>query len=637
MSGIFGIFSRDGRPVGRDELFRMSDAMSHRGPDGHSVRADGPIGLGHRLLRTTPGPQGGRFPSVGNGRGLAITADARIDNRDELLSLLAIDRLDEKFIPDSYLILAAYRKWGRGCVDHLIGDFSFAIWDADQRKLFCVRDHMGIRPLIYYLSKRLFVFASEVGSIRVVNGVNTWINEGRIADFLVTQLEGIDKTSTFYDKIFRLPPAHFLEVSRDRVLIQCYWQPDQASQIIYNSDAEYQAAFQEIYTDAVRKRMRGTKVASMLSGGIDSSSIASIAGKLQHSLTGEPFPVFSAVSVHDTDCKETSCIEAVLRQGTLLSHTVTTSDVAVLREEMNRVIDSLQEPYDPMLMIIVLYLKAVKSGFRVMLDGVDGDFVTSLFPLYPACLLREGRYISAFNEMQAQRVHYYGKRLSLPAIMKKNLLAAFIPQALKTVKRRWSRKASMADVMKKSVINRDFAARINLEERLERLRAHGGLALDSSLAEQHRNTILHPYLTVGVERYGRVAAGCGIEDRHPLLDKRVVEFMVGVPWDQKVRLGWSKFMLRRISEKILPPEVCWRQGREHIGWTYHQKWLEENFNRIIATVRNGLLVRKKYLDNEALLNILSKSGVNELIEADVHDVGNFLKAFHLINWFTRQK
>jgi len=146
LSGIVGIFHRDGVPIDRALLQSLVELLAYRGPDARESWMESSIGLGHTLLRTTLESFSERQPASLEGR-YWITADARLDGRPELLAELDRSGSDiGQSIPDSELILRAYAKWGSACVEHLRGDFSFAIWDARNRQLFCARDQFGIKP-----------------------------------------------------------------------------------------------------------------------------------------------------------------------------------------------------------------------------------------------------------------------------------------------------------------------------------------------------------------------------------------------------------------------------------------------------------------------------------------------------------
>jgi asparagine synthase (glutamine-hydrolysing) len=207
MSGICGFFNLDGKPVTEAELRAMTALLKRRGPEHTGMWRDGRVCLGHTLLATTPELLIERQPFIHPDSGCVITADVRLDNRVELLKLL--DRqTGAESEGDAELILRAYLAWGEQCLDRLLGDFAFAIWDPRERQLFCARDHFGMRPFYYhYGSRQRFLFASDARAILVTPEVPYRINNGRVADFLVSELEWIDYTSTFYEHIFRLPPT----------------------------------------------------------------------------------------------------------------------------------------------------------------------------------------------------------------------------------------------------------------------------------------------------------------------------------------------------------------------------------------------------------------------------------------------
>lgn len=150
MSGIVGIYHLDGRPVEQQDVQRMTDSIAHRGPDGSAVWIEGPVGLGHRMLYTTPESLHEKLPLTNRTGDLTITADARIDNRNELFSMLNFNGRPRETIPDSEIILVAYEKWGEKCPEKLLGDFAFTIWDKRKQAIFCARDPIGIKPFYYY-------------------------------------------------------------------------------------------------------------------------------------------------------------------------------------------------------------------------------------------------------------------------------------------------------------------------------------------------------------------------------------------------------------------------------------------------------------------------------------------------------
>ncbi len=208
MSGIAVIWNRDGRPVDGAQIVRMTELMKHRGPDGERHWRRGPVAIGHCALNTTPEALADQQPLIDEAAGLCITFDGRIDNREELKTLLDINGSDLISVSDPRLVLAAYRKWGEACVEHLLGDFAFAIWDERQRRLFCARDFLGVRPLFYALVGDTFVCASEVRTLFALPGLKREPNLAVLAARLLRQC--IEFDDTLYLGVSRLPMAHCL-------------------------------------------------------------------------------------------------------------------------------------------------------------------------------------------------------------------------------------------------------------------------------------------------------------------------------------------------------------------------------------------------------------------------------------------
>ncbi|MCK5362977.1 MAG: asparagine synthetase B, partial [Gammaproteobacteria bacterium] len=230
--------------------------LERRGPEGTGRWREGPVGLGHTLLATTPELLFERQPFRHAATGCVITADVRLDNRDELLRALGLGERRES-IGDAELILGAYLGWGDACVDRLLGDFAFAVWDPRDKTLMCARDHSGMRPFYYHrVSGMRFVFGSAPKAILVLPQVPYRVDQGRVADFLVPQLEWIDYTSTFFEDVYRLPPGHMMTVSATGLNVTEYWKPEPGPELGPISDGDYAQGFLEVFTSAVEARLR---------------------------------------------------------------------------------------------------------------------------------------------------------------------------------------------------------------------------------------------------------------------------------------------------------------------------------------------------------------------------------------------
>src|SRR5437867_599047 len=207
MSGIIGILHLDGAPIDRALLRRMTDFMTFRGPDEQRIWVDGNVGFGHTLLRTTFESEHEHQPFTLDGR-VWIVADARVDAQADLIAKLASRGEEvERGVPDVELLLRAYRVWGEDCVDHLLGDFAFAVWDRSRSRLLCARDHLGVKPFFYAHVNQTVIFSNTLDCIRQHPAVSEKLNDLAIADFLLFDLNQNPATTSFAD-IHRIPPAH---------------------------------------------------------------------------------------------------------------------------------------------------------------------------------------------------------------------------------------------------------------------------------------------------------------------------------------------------------------------------------------------------------------------------------------------
>ena len=277
MSGICGIIQLDGAPLDRSRLELMTSFMAFRGPDAQDNWVDGSVGFGHTLLCTTFESELEHQPRSLDGR-VWITADARIDGREELKSKLrAGHRLDLAKATDVDLILHAYQLWGADCVEHLIGDFAFAIWDGRRRQLFCARDHFGVKPFFYALVGQQLIFSNTLNCVRQHPAVSSTLNDLAIADFLLFG-ENKEPATTAFADIQRLLPAHALTWTAGSGLqVRRYWRLPTDLGVRHRLAGDYLEHFKELLDIAVADRLRTNRVGVEMSGGLDSSSIAAAA------------------------------------------------------------------------------------------------------------------------------------------------------------------------------------------------------------------------------------------------------------------------------------------------------------------------------------------------------------------------
>ena len=521
MSGIVGIVNFDGRTVDRDLVTRMTESLIFRGPDAQEITIAGCAGLGHTLFSTTGDTAIEKQPLTLDGK-IWLSADARLDGRHELIAKL---RKNFETPPtDAELILHAYATWQDDCVKHLIGDFAFAIWDSTRERLFCARDHLGVRQFFYTYANNQFVFSNTLNSLRLHPHVSNNLNELAVGDFLVFGLNQ-DPSTTIFADIQRVPRAHTLVVSREGVRVQKYWRPA-ATAISYKKDTDYIERFNELLTQAVEDRLRTQHASILMSGGLDSSAIAAIASK---SAELNAYCVVYDSAFHDDERQYASLVADSLKipleflEGNEINQQRSDSTIA-------------PEPFnvDPIYVASAELLRRSASTARVALTGWDGDTFLNETPRHSFTRsLKTGNVARLLFDLT--RFVYF--RHAPP------------PIGIRTQWRRW-RHPNWNRAPYPVWLNNDFSKRLNLPERWQQMGANGPLA--HPLRPRAFSIVSSPHWDALFSRYDAGTTLLPLEVRHPLIDVRLVDYLLGVPV-----IPWllDKTILRRAMVDILPDAV----------------------------------------------------------------------------------
>ena len=607
----------------------MTSILAHRGPDGQGVWSDGPIGFGHRMLRTSSQSQGERHPLVSTTGDLVLTADARIDNRRELLSALGRGSTTPH-IADSELILAAYERWGERCAERLLGDFAFAIWDRRRQTVFCARDHFGVKPFYYYCSGRAFVFASEIKALLCIPEVPRRLNEARVAEYLAEVFD--DKSSTFYQHIVRLPPSHSMTVSSNGERLRKYWTLDPSRELRLSSEEDYDEAFREVFTEAVRCRLTdASQLGSTLSGGLDSSSVTCVARKLLAENGSHTLQTLSVVFNESPECDERPFINTVLAQGGLEPHYISADPVSPLTD-IDSVLWHQDEPFfNPNMYIMWEIVKAAnRHGVRVLLDGVAGDIAVGHGVAYLGELARQGRW-DAFASGSQRLSNYFQRPATfyleryglthLRELARKGRWLALARQTVEVSKHfdvsPWSlayrhglrplapsslgraRQALGLGRFRKATsepfIHPEFSKRIGLDERVEESRRSRPKSA-ATPREAHCRSLDSGVNPFNFEILDRAAAAFSVELRHPFADTRMVEFCLSLPAEYKLRDGWSRFILRHAMGGILPDQVRWRERHSNLAPNFVRALRAFEGRRLEDMAQNDFAAVREYVD-----------------------------------------
>jgi asparagine synthase (glutamine-hydrolysing) len=559
MSGLAAVFNRDGSPVDPVILDRLLEAIAHRGRDGRGVWNGGPIALGHQAFATTPEARLERPPLSSERAGIRLIYDGRLDNTDELRRELFANSARHFAIGDGELLLRAYECWGDDFARHLIGDFAVVIWDERRQECVCVRDAIGLKPLYYYLDDRRFVCGSELGQVLAHPAVPVRPNEGMIGEYLACAVTATDET--VYRDVHRLPAAHLMHVGREYVGRRRYWDIDSGRRERLGSDVEYAAALRTLLEHVITAQGRTNgSVGCELSGGVDSSAITAVAAdRARHGSIGA-IEAFS-LTFAGRSCDESEYIDQVVRHCGVQSHRVPAATLSV--DQWAREVDANRElpDYPNAVAWYPLMDAARRRGCDVVLTGVGGDdwFMGSFF--HYADMLRQLRLRALWKQMAADRafaVEGETAAVSFPANALWHLaIFPLVPMPARAIARRLLGRRGVP-----SWISPAFGALTSLADRI-RVRHDRRW---HNRGQQHiYSSLTNGWFADGNETADRVQSRHGIERRSPLLDRRIVEFGLALPEEQRWRGAETKVVLRNAVKGLLPEPVRQRRTKANFG------------------------------------------------------------------------
>ena len=541
MSAICGICERG------ESAAEGVDGMLAALPGGGIVErwTHGAVDLGCREPAAEAG-EGTGPPPDGGLPGLAIAADVRLDNRAQLSDALGIRERDRGGLADRALVLRAYRRWGRECPSRLLGDFAFAVWDAERNVLFCARDHIGARPFYYSLAPGRFTFASDVDAVLAAPGVSDDLDDAYVAAVLMRRMPG--GAHTFFRAVRSLPPGHSLTVDANTERLERWWRPEDAPTVRHGSDDDYAGALLELCAQAVRARLRGAQpVGVHLSGGLDTSGVAVLAAR-ELRRDGRPLQAFSwhpppPETRTESEAAEYGLIEAVCAQEGLrpIYHAVGAGDVvAALRRD-----GAFAPDRDGTLQHEALVQRsAAERGVRVLLSGWGGDEGASFNGRgYHAQLLRRGRLARLYRESREQTER------PLRLLLANAVLAQVHSEAPRLASRLWQGRLPRR---RRTFVHPALARRAARPQESPRM---------TGVRQMQLALLGGGHLTHRIEDWAASGARHGIEYRYPLLDRRLLEFALGLPPEQFRRGRWNRWLMRYALQSVVPSEVCWNPSK----------------------------------------------------------------------------
>ncbi len=487
--------------------------------------------------------------SVFNEGGIVIAGWLRIDNRDELTNLLSLDSSGE--LSDRALIARAYNHWGKSFSEHLVGDFSFALFDLNASVAMLVRDHFGVRPLFYCQVNEALVFASSAKVIQQLCGSLLTVNDMWVTEYLLGV--SVSWTDTCYNEVFKLAPAHQLEFANKSASIDAYFSLDSVVPLKPNSGVDFVSEYKALLVEAVKCRVDGLTgaVASESTGGLDSSTVTALASGFMEQ-PSENLHTYAYIYLE----QELECIEA-------LTNHVPMVETCIVNRDKDNLDVALKEHAQPDLRLTAekfigyaglpqeignatthnpIYERASAEGANVLLSGFGGDEFTTTFGGLARVELFKTRqwraWVACFN----------GNAITRPLRAIKWLLSFY----------RRRNTFQNSENIQRAVLERFDASPVKLSsEDYQRLRnkllwSARYDAGHTSLNSFQLNNRWSPNMTSRMEQCSLAAAKYGLEYRWPLLDIRLVRYFLSVPVQEKYAAGVSRRLHRRAIKGILP-------------------------------------------------------------------------------------
>ncbi|HAH50522.1 MAG TPA: asparagine synthase (glutamine-hydrolyzing) [Balneola sp.] len=571
MCGIAGYIPLKKNEVDASRLKEMTNVISHRGPDDEGFFIDELVGLGHRRLSIIDLSKDGHQP-MSNDDGLIITYNGEVYNYIELREELEKEGEIFKTKTDTEVILAAYKKWGRDCVKKFNGMWAFAIYDSKNKILFCSRDHYGIKPFYYTRKENVFLFGSEIRQL-LFSFEKPIMNEEVVRNFLFASVnESVDKT--FFKNIVKLPGGHNLTINlkTGKIEIEEYYSLERDLALSTLPMEESIEKFGEDFLKSIKIRLRSdVVVGSCLSGGLDSSSVASIASNIYKTDSGRNFSAITAVS-EEVKNDESGFAKIVAENGEMNWITVK-PDYTTFKEHLPEIVKAQEEPFGSCSIVMqFLVMKSAKeNGITVLLDGQGGD----------ETLLGYERYYVGYLIGMFKKHGFFRGISELKNSNKNNAL--FTPLTLLKYLIHFSSARFRYIIYRK---RHSYLKR--MPEYPMGMRFSDGAIWD--IFEMQKKELMDYNLPKLLRFEDKNSMWYSIEARLPFLDPDLVKTSLSIPEESKINEGWTKFVLRKFVNNILPKEITWRKNK--FGFEAPEDtWIKKHSNEMIKSIEDSDILR----------------------------------------------
>jgi len=500
--------------------------------------------------------------------------DARIDNREELAKNIELPNRPLEEIGDSEFILAAYAKWGEECPKYLLGDFSFAIWDEKKQQLFCARDHIGIKTFFYFQNEEFFIFSNDISVLLQHPHIPQNFDDLTIANYVLDDDGAYSRNSTFFENIKKLPPATSTIICKKELKTKTYWRIEDSPPIRYQNFQEYVKKLRELFDDAVKMRLRSDyTIASHLSGGIDSSPIAVLSsrelGKQKKNLH-----VFNWIDIPED-------LEKYEFEAWSFSRRIAAQEKNMIHEEF--AIDAnfmvkQYETHDIFTQGTMYYWEEYyiqdrikEIGARVMLSGWGGDQLITyngysyISGLFSQRKILRGLYYSFKNFRYHDNLWSKFIKVSLKSILPPEVL-----KIMRKIVKPSSRITNNYEISHDTYLTDSFKDCFRAQQYIEYPTGKG-------VRKRQIERYNFGYIQERIESWNLSTFSKKQEYRYPLLDKRIVEFAIGIPEELFYpKKGKERPLFKTSIKNLLPQDIIWfnKPSESKANRTYKKMYVE---------------------------------------------------------------
>lgn len=587
MCGIAGFFSVN-NTFSEKELKEMTNTLAHRGPDAEGYFYDGTVGLGHKRLSIIDLSEEANQPMISHSGNYIIVYNGEVYNFQEISKEIG---LKPRTSSDTEVVLEAFEKWGPGFVDKLNGMFAIAIYDKLKNRLFLCRDRIGIKPLFYFKDGENFAFASELKALMASAHIRskTDLNKEAVSQYLY--LGYIPEPNTIYRNIFKFPSGSYAVITENKITIESYWKPeDKIKKTTVKDYHEAKSGLNDLLTRSVEYRLiSDVPYGVFLSGGTDSSLITAIAQKVK----GIPIKTFS-VGFKEEKFNEAGYAKKIAEYLETDHHEFIVSHKETI-QLIEEITDSYDEPYaDSSAIPAMIVSKLARQHVTMALSGDGGDELFFGYGSY--------KWATRLNNpiLKISRVPIGWILSGMSNRMKRAAELFKYPDPEKIKSHIFSQEQYLFSCNEiGELLTEDYNIPFGVNENF------GDLNRDLTESEQQALFDLKYYLKDDLlVKTDRAGMKYSLETRVPLLDHNIVEYVLNISPDLKIRGNTQKYLLKQLLYDYIPESFFNRPKR---GFALPlSKWLKHELKYLMDDYLNKNIIDQYGIINYEYLKIIIK-------------------------------